>query len=344
MRPIFIRNTHHNSNRPDDSKNISNCNNNKQDDYTTATKKKDSCVSFPFSFPSSPNNSNKNNVKSYSSDLIVFLDLDKTLIYTELKSVSPTEKVEKIDSEADNADNDIDNGIDNRMEEENDNHFMTRIYHHETKAWYTYTVHKRPHLDSFLQEITSQFETHIFTAACKDYAEPILDKLDPNNTMFANRYYRESCTMIQNNTNGSSTDVDQNNYHSYSCYTDIIKDVQSLELDNSNKKGGNEQKKEEVEGSSNTTSTTTTSNSINIKRFVIIDDNETTMIKNINNGIPVREYINSIEQLKNDRVLLDVQTFLVEELADKSKDVRIILKKKFQLEKYLAYCQNNNKV
>merc|ERR1711862_388356 len=36
-------------------------------------------------------------------------------------------------------------------------------------------------------------ETHIFTAAMPIYADPILNRLDPENTLLAGRWYRDSC-------------------------------------------------------------------------------------------------------------------------------------------------------
>ena len=57
-----------------------------------------------------------------------------------------------------------------------------------------YTVYKRPHLDDFLREVSTRFkEVHIFTTGAQDYADAILDHLDPTGTMFAGRWYRESC-------------------------------------------------------------------------------------------------------------------------------------------------------
>jgi len=54
-------------------------------------------------------------------------------------------------------------------------------------------VNKRPHLEIFLQEITSKYETHIFTAAMEVYASPILNHIEPK-ARFAGRLYREHCS------------------------------------------------------------------------------------------------------------------------------------------------------
>jgi CTD small phosphatase-like protein 2 len=56
-------------------------------------------------------------------------------------------------------------------------------------------VNKRPGLDHFLKEITSRYETYIFTAAMQIYASPVLDILDQDRNMFQQRFYREHCTF-----------------------------------------------------------------------------------------------------------------------------------------------------
>ena len=56
----------------------------------------------------------------------------------------------------------------------------------------------RPHLKSFLQEISKYFDLAIFTAAMKNYADTIIDFIDPRNEFFQFRLYREACIPIQN--------------------------------------------------------------------------------------------------------------------------------------------------
>ena len=57
-------------------------------------------------------------------------------------------------------------------------------------------VHLRPGVHDFLQQICTRYETHIFTAALPIYANPVLDKLDPDGTLFGNRrWFRDSCTF-----------------------------------------------------------------------------------------------------------------------------------------------------
>jgi len=59
-------------------------------------------------------------------------------------------------------------------------------------------VHERPHLHKFLKEVSSKYETHIFTAAMEVYAKPVLEVLDPHGTIFSGIWYRESCQLDLN--------------------------------------------------------------------------------------------------------------------------------------------------
>ena len=56
-------------------------------------------------------------------------------------------------------------------------------------------VHERPGLHDFLKKVTQKYETHIFTAAMEVYAKPVLQQLDPDGTLFAQHWYRESCDL-----------------------------------------------------------------------------------------------------------------------------------------------------
>ncbi|CAG8458871.1 11290_t:CDS:2 [Funneliformis caledonium] len=56
-----------------------------------------------------------------------------------------------------------------------------------------YYVYKRPHVDHFLKKVV------IFTASMPEYADPVIDWLDPNKSLIGNRYFRQSCT----NRNGA---------------------------------------------------------------------------------------------------------------------------------------------
>jgi CTD small phosphatase-like protein 2 len=66
---------------------------------------------------------------------------------------------------------------------------------------HTVYVRQRPHLEMFLHHVAQMFEVVVFTASESVYAEPLLDKLDPDRKLISRRFYRESCTF----SNGTYT-------------------------------------------------------------------------------------------------------------------------------------------
>ena len=56
-------------------------------------------------------------------------------------------------------------------------------------------VKKRPFVDEFLRFCSPLFEVVIFTAATSEYANPLLDQLDPDRQLLAHRLFREHCTV-----------------------------------------------------------------------------------------------------------------------------------------------------
>jgi len=59
---------------------------------------------------------------------------------------------------------------------------------------YNVYVRKRPFVDDFLEEMAKYFEVVIFTASVPKYANPVLDKLDPNHVI-QHRLFRHNCTF-----------------------------------------------------------------------------------------------------------------------------------------------------
>ncbi|KAF8667069.1 hypothetical protein HU200_053245 [Digitaria exilis] len=57
----------------------------------------------------------------------------------------------------------------------------------------TYYITKRPCVDEFLRAAAERFEVVVFTAALPEYANPVLDRLDPDGEVFAHRLYRGAC-------------------------------------------------------------------------------------------------------------------------------------------------------
>jgi len=59
-------------------------------------------------------------------------------------------------------------------------------------------VRKRPYVDEFMRRMAQMFEVVVFTASLAEYADPLLDELDPEGTLIHHRLFREHCS----NTNG----------------------------------------------------------------------------------------------------------------------------------------------
>ena len=51
----------------------------------------------------------------------------------------------------------------------------------------------RPFCIDFLQACSAKFEVVIFTAASKEYADTVLNALDPHNKLIQHRLYRGQC-------------------------------------------------------------------------------------------------------------------------------------------------------
>jgi len=56
-------------------------------------------------------------------------------------------------------------------------------------------VHKRPHVDFFLNIVSKWYELVVFTASMEIYGTAVADKLDTNEGILRRRYYRQHCTL-----------------------------------------------------------------------------------------------------------------------------------------------------
>ncbi|XP_036409794.1 CTD small phosphatase-like protein 3 [Megalops cyprinoides] len=91
------------------------------------------------------------------------LDLDETLVFSSLSVIENAEYT-----------------------------FHTCFQDHKYKVY----VILRPHVKEFLQRMSKSFEMFVYTSAKKEYAEKILDMLDPQKNMFRHRLYQEDCFCI----------------------------------------------------------------------------------------------------------------------------------------------------
>lgn len=121
--------------------------------------------------------------KSYDSDLIVVLDMDECLLHSQFLSNAAVAQVYAHQLQRRQARNSSTSAA-GKVDSFRVNLPDGDLVH----------VNLRPGLLAFLDRICEQFETHIFTAAMPVYANPVLDRLDPDGTKFAARWYRDSCT------------------------------------------------------------------------------------------------------------------------------------------------------
>ncbi len=61
------------------------------------------------------------------------------------------------------------------------------------KGGVTYMVTLRPYLKQCLEHLSQFYEMAIFTAAEQEYADLIIDQIDPENKLFRHRLYRQHC-------------------------------------------------------------------------------------------------------------------------------------------------------
>jgi len=121
------------------------------------------------------------------SDLVVVLDMDECLIHFMTQ-----------DGEGGNQ-SQLDS--DSKVEDDRENIGVngTSKSHPSVIHVNNNKVFLRPGLINFLKFVTTRFETHIFTAGTKDYADSILDSLClllGDEDAFSKRWYRDDCDTI----------------------------------------------------------------------------------------------------------------------------------------------------
>ena len=166
----------------------------------------------------------------------------------------------------------------------------------------------------------------------KVYAEPVLNKLDPNGTMFSGRFYRDHC----------SYDSELGVYVKDLC--DVLRmrkmmitndATMSMSLVEGKKKGGSSSSDKEGVGSRNNNKGQTNDNEqcrcnedlllCGERRVVLVDNNPLSFLPNPSNGILVSSFY---DDPKDDT--LEAVMELLHELDD-SEDVRPILDDRFGL-------------
>ena len=60
------------------------------------------------------------------------------------------------------------------------------------------SVRLRPYVQDVLEKLQQWYEIIVFTAGEQEYADEILDYIDPRNTIFKKRLYRQDCIKLDN--------------------------------------------------------------------------------------------------------------------------------------------------
>ena len=96
----------------------------------------------------------------------------------------------------------------NKYEGEHDN-ILTFIHEGENIS---IPLFMRPGLTDFLKFCSEYFEICIFTASRKEYADCILNFLDPSTKIFKYRFYRDECICIKGKTYIKDLRIFKNRY------------------------------------------------------------------------------------------------------------------------------------
>ena len=121
-----------------------------------------------------------NNLKpvsnKYDSDLIVMLDIDETMIYSQtFQSKKEADKYAKRVSSLDYL------------------QVPMQFFHRRYPSSKIVHINLRPGLKQFVEKIATTFETHIFTAGAATYAKGVARLLDPNGIYFEKIWSQEHC-------------------------------------------------------------------------------------------------------------------------------------------------------
>lgn len=126
------------------------------------------------------------------SPLTVVLDMDETLVHSKLELRCAEGNTVRINDPRQAEDRSRSN---EEPEVPHDFEFAIPLSPAAGNGELRVRVHKRPGLDTFLEEASSFCNLAVFTAGTEDYGKALLDLLDPCGRMSI-RLYRDSCSMI----------------------------------------------------------------------------------------------------------------------------------------------------
>lgn len=132
----------------------------------------------------SENPTTSKGVRHYGSDLVVILDMDECLVHSQSLQSPRAPQVYAHQQQLFQK---------RRSSSSAGRTARADFFQFTLPEGERFHVRVRPGLYDFLQKVCSKYETHIFTAALQKYADPLLDHIDPHQSLFAGRWYRDSC-------------------------------------------------------------------------------------------------------------------------------------------------------
>ena len=134
----------------------------------------------------------KNNGKK-----ILLLDLDETLIHADFNGEFANDKTNKYDTVIKFQETESDFEESNEESEEFYSKRKIKLEKiEEVKKEYRVGIFVRRGAKQFLAEVSKYFEVGIFTASVKEYADAVIDYLDPHKNMIKFRLYRNNCINV----------------------------------------------------------------------------------------------------------------------------------------------------
>jgi Dullard-like phosphatase family protein len=135
--------------------------------------------------------------RRYESDMVVVLDMDECLIHSQFLSPHNAQFFAyQLLNRPRRLSNLVDGGGASSQSSDNANaNRRVENFRFALPDGDWVYVNLRPGLMEFLRAVSAKYETHIFTASMAVYADPLLNQLDPDGTMFSGRWYREHCTF-----------------------------------------------------------------------------------------------------------------------------------------------------
>jgi Dullard-like phosphatase family protein len=133
---------------------------------------------------------------SSSTKKILVLDLDETLIHADFNEEFANDENIKYDAvisfySEEKPSNDLKDDDDQSTISDDD----SKDYSYERKL-NTVGIFLRPGVKLFLEEVSKYFEVGIFTASVPEYADAVINYLDPDNKFIKFRLYRNNCINV----------------------------------------------------------------------------------------------------------------------------------------------------